>query len=195
MQNGSRVAPRQPFRPTYQPKRLHNSPEEQSAGQKNKKSLLRFLMELAAAGLAVYLLFGVVFGIAVINGDSMSPSIPAHSLIFFLRLDTSPQTGDVVIFTASSDKKLLIKRVVAVSGDVVNLDSGTLTVNGTSESGTYAVGTTNPVGSSLEYPFTVPVESIFVLGDNRENSIDSRQLGAINTRRLVGVALLELKLP
>jgi signal peptidase I len=193
MQTGSRVAPRQSYSSKH-PKRLL---AEEKTTVHHYRYALRFLLEIAAAGLAVYLLFGVVFGVAIIDGDSMSPNIPGNSLIFLLRLDHNPNIGDVVIVSAASDKKYIIKRVVAKSGDTVALDSNTKTmsVNGVPETQTYAAGKTDNTDGNLTYPFTVPIESMFILGDNRGNSVDSRQLGAINLRRIVGVALLEVKLP
>lgn len=163
--------------------------------QKRKKTVTKLFLELLAVGFVTYIVFGVIFGVAVVDGDSMSPDIRPGSIVFFLRLK-QPQKGDVLIFTSAGDKKYLIKRVIALSGDTVSIDdkNSEVTIDNKPESAAYVVGKTGTESSVLKYPVTVPVESVFVLGDNREHSTDSRQLGMINLRRVVGTSLLVLKL-
>lgn len=169
---------------------------ELRAHEEKRKIRIRFILRLFFSAAAVYLLFGVFFGLALVDGSSMIPGIPQGSVVLFLRLDRTPQRGDVVVFYTSSSKKYLIKRVVAKSGDTVALgQDGTFQVNGKPENGGVAIGKATDEKSLVSYPLKVPVESVFVLGDNRSNSLDSRQLGVINLRRITGTALLVFRRP
>lgn len=161
-----------------------------------KRSFPHFLLELIFVGATVYFLFGVVFGIAVVREASMSPSIPSGSIVFFFRLNKQPKAGNVVIFSVSSNKKYLIKRVAATSGETVSIDAkGDFRVDGSAQINALLSGKATDEKSTVSYPLKVPVESVFVLGDNRSNSLDSRQLGVINLRKLTGTVLFVLRLP
>ena len=92
-------------------------------------------------------------------------------------------------FTGIIEKKNLIKRVVAIPGDQVNIKNGLVYVNGEVESGYQFQGQTYS-NSDLVFPLEIPEDSVFVLGDNRENSLDSRGLGLIDYSQIKGKALL-----
>lgn len=170
--------------------------EHEKEYQFKRKKITRIVLELLLLAAVVYILFGAVFGIALVDGSSMVPNIPQQSVVFFLRVDKRPQRGNVVIFSAATGKKYLIKRVVAVSGDTVSIGrDGTFRVNGQPDQSAVTVGKATDETSSVSYPLKVPVESVFAVGDNRGNSLDSRQLGVINRRKLTGVALLVIRIP
>ena len=103
----------------------------------------------------------------------------------------TPGRGDVVVFRspASRSNDLLVKRSVAVPGDLVETHSGRLFVGGHAVAEPYVLApmTTGSVPSQV-----VPAECFFVLGDNRANSFDSRQWGVLPTGLLIGRARLVL---
>ena len=111
---------------------------------------------------------------AHIPSSSMSPTIKKDSYVIGNRLaylSHSPEKGDIIIFRHSElGKKLLIKRVVAVGGDTFAVKDGAVFVNGEAVTEDRANGKTT--GEFEEV--TVPAGSVIVLGDNRENSNDSR---------------------
>ena len=84
--------------------------------------------------------------------------------------------------------KRFVKRVIGVPGDVIDIHDGQVYVNGVKESGDYVLGTT-PAFSG-EYPLTVPPGKLFVMGDNREISKDSRNFGCIDARSVEGKAVM-----
>lgn len=87
-------------------------------------------------------------------------------------------TGDII-------KSNLIKRVIATQGDVVNIEGGNLYVNSKLQVEDYIKGST-PSKNSIDYPIEVPEGKVFVLGDNRENSLDSRDFGLIDNEQIKG---------
>ena len=113
---------------------------------------------------------------------------------FRLLLLISLLTLDVSIYVITQPNSLhepLIKRVIAVGGDTVDIDfvEGTVTVNGEVLSEPYINEATHRM-SDVAFPITVPEGKVFVMGDNRNESLDSRSttVGFIDTRYILGVA-------
>lgn len=167
------------------------------AREHRRKRNIRLLWEAAITAATVFLLFGVIFGIAVIDGDSMAPGMPGGSVAVFLRMSGAPSSGDVVVFADPSGKGYLVKRVVATEGENVSIDhtTGTLLVDGVPEKENGHSGGTYIDGNSVQYPYIVPEKMMFVLGDNRKESKDSRHYGAVDTRSVAGKVLLVIKRP
>lgn len=105
-----------------------------------------------------------------------------------------PQRGDVVIVDSyTAYGKPLVKRVIAKGGDTISIDyaSGTVTVNGEVLDEDYIAEPTY-LGYDVEFPYTVPEGTVFVMGDNRNNSLDSRSsyVGCIDERDILGKVLV-----
>ena len=106
----------------------------------------------------------------------------------------APERGDVVVFRPpppacpadSSSCVPFVKRVVAISGDLVDIRDGALLLNGRPVSEPYARAPTLAEGGAVVYPFTVPADTVFVLGDNRPFSGDSRAWGAVSRGGILG---------
>lgn len=96
--------------------------------------------------------------------------------------------GDVVVLDRQKDG-IFIKRVVAVAGDTVNIQDGTLYVDGRECIVESAVGETHIPDRGIEYPLQLGDKEIFVIGDNRGNSEDSRHFGAVRTEDIKGKVL------
>jgi len=103
---------------------------------------------------------------------------------------SEPERGDIVIIDGPESDLRLIKRLIALPGDTVDMREGAVYLNGAKLDEPYANGQTFPNG--LELPLTVPEGKVFVLGDNRERSIDSRQLGLIASSSLEGKAVFRI---
>lgn len=88
-------------------------------------------------------------------------------------------------FTGEIKKNNLIKRVIATEGDTINIEDGNLYVNSKLQEEDYTIGST-PSKNSIDYPLDVPAGKVFVLGDNRENSLDSRDFGLIDNEMIKG---------
>lgn len=160
--------------------------------ERKKKRLGGLLLRLSLTAVLVYTLFGVLGGIAIVQGASMEPSVSSQSVILFYRLDSTYAAEDIVLLEAQG--QTVIKRVVATAGDTVDIDSdsGALIVNGEEEQLLSAVGQTFSRGDT-EYPITVPRGYVFVLGDNREDSVDSRDFGLVSVSGLIGKALFMIR--
>ena len=125
----------------------------------------------------------------------MKPNLTSGSAALFLRHSTYKK-NDIVIFKPSGKEELLIKRVVAVAGDKVDIDdkAGTLLINGATQQEDTIIGKTYKRDGGVTFPLTVPNGCVFVLGDNREVAMDSRNLGTINTQSLIGKVVFEIKI-
>jgi signal peptidase I len=121
---------------------------------------------------------------------SMGPTLLPRDRVlvdkFFYRF-RQPQRGDVIVLRYPlNTQRNYIKRIVALPGDTLTVMDGSLYVNGRPVAEPYLNGT--PQGNYG--PFTVPDDSVFVMGDNRNNSEDSRTFGPLKKEFLVGQALL-----
>lgn len=163
--------------------------------ERKKKSRLRLCFDLALTAVVVFLLFSVIAGIAVVQGDSMKPNLTNGSAAVFFRLDHTYGRNDIVIFRPEGKNEILIKRIAAVAGDKVDIDdkTGTFLVNGTAEQGNLAIGKTFSRSGGIVFPFTVPNGCVFVLGDNRETALDSRVIGTVGTGSIIGKVFFEIK--
>lgn len=137
------------------------------------------------------LISALILPVFRINGNSMSPAFNNGELVATLRR-SDVNTGDVIAFYYNN--KVLIKRVVAQGGDKVSLDwYGNLTVNGEKVDEPYvaskAFGECN-----IEFPYTVPTGKVFVMGDLRSVSIDSRntEVGCVSQEQIIGKVIVRL---
>ena len=108
---------------------------------------------------SVWLLFHTVLLVGVVPSSSMEPTIPEGSIILGNRLVGSLGRGDIIVFRHGG--KILVKRIVAVGGDTVSLND---------QDGSFAV--TQELATATRI-LTVPKDSFFVVGDNRQKSFDS----------------------
>ncbi len=171
-----------------------DSLEQPKKGKRKKSGFGRFLgilfliVFLLAAALIIYLF--VTSGYAI-YGDSMSPCLNEGDLVLALP-HIPPRAGDMVAFRI--DDRILIKRVVGCPGESIDVSTdGSVTVNGIALSEPYAILSESNIGD-LEYPLTLSDRSYFVLGDNRGNSVDSRNsiLGPINEAEILGKVALRV---
>jgi signal peptidase I len=160
---------------------------------KERGSLLEFLIILLVA-------FALVFGLVrpfiveafYIPSESMMPTLEVGDRVFvnkFIYRIAEPERDDIVVFESiEGSEQDLIKRVVAVPGDTVAVQNGVLFVNGQLQEEPY-VNDAFPDGSFFG-PTTVPEDSVFVMGDNRGNSRDSRFFGPVSISNVEGEAFL-----
>jgi signal peptidase I len=162
---------------------------EQSAGGRTTLAhdLLMLGAKVVAIALGVVVAFTFAYGIARISDPGMEPSFHDGDLVFFYRLDKGFEPRDVVVY--EHDGRLTTGRVVALGGDIVNIDSQGLIVNGSYQQEQNITDETTQVADGVTFPLTVPNDSVFVLGDNRDEAIDSRIVGCIPTDRTLGTAI------
>lgn len=95
----------------------------------------------------------------------------------------------------TSEHDVLVKRVIATAGQTVDLQDGKVVVDGQALDEDYTTGMSWPLsvqapGAQVSYPYTVPDGCVWVMGDNRENSADSRYFGPVDRSDLIAVALV-----
>ncbi|MBR0208955.1 MAG: signal peptidase I, partial [Oscillospiraceae bacterium] len=141
------------------------------------------------------LVFVFVMRIMDVHGTSMVPTLHNGDKVLVSGLFYEPERGDIVVFKKDGydDNKALVKRVIAVAGDVVNIDfeRGIVYINGEAAEEDYIdVLTTTKI--DFIGPQTVPDNCLFVLGDNRNASTDSRdkRIGMVDKRLVIGKVLL-----
>ena len=126
---------------------------------------------------------------ALVDGDSMKDTLHDKDCLFMLNASfKKPSYSDVVVLNCVGVKNcdsFIVKRVVAIEGDVVDIKQGRVYVNNNVIDEPYAVGITQP-GYVYSYPITVPKGYIFYLGDNREHSGDARHFGILPRDRVIG---------
>ena len=184
--------------------------DEKKTAKKNKKNKAKeqvspevqarreaydWIQSLISALLICVLVFVFVVRIMDVNGSSMVPTLKNGDKVLVSGLLYEPDRGDIVVFKKDSynDNKALVKRVIAVAGDTVNIDfdNGIVYVNGEAIQEAYLDGSTN---NKLDFigPQTVPENCLFVMGDNRNASTDSRdkRIGMVDKRLVIGKVLL-----
>lgn len=146
------------------------------------RNTLAVLLSIAAIAVLVATFLMPVFRI---YGSAMSPTVSENEIVIALK-QIKPQKGDIVAFYYNN--RILVRRIIADPGEVVSVDQyGNVEVNHRRIVERYA----NPKtagGTDVEYPLRVPDDGWFVLGDNRQNSIDSRHsvIGCVTQEQMIG---------
>ena len=163
---------------------------EQSQPAVRGQGLLEWYEALISAALVLVLVFSFFFRIIQVDGESMVPTLENGDKLVVWGAGYEPQRGDVVIVDSyTSYGRPLVKRVIAKGGDTISIDyaTGTVEVNGKVLEEDYIAEPTY-LGYDVEFPYTVPEGTVFVMGDNRNASTDSRdaRLGCVDTRYIMG---------
>ena len=149
------------------------------------KALRGTVYVLTIVAAVAVLIATLVLPVLQIEGTSMEPTLTNGDIVLLAKT-TRFERGDLCAFTWNN--KLLVKRVIALPGDWIEIDTdGTLYLNGDKLDEPYvehkALGECD-----LQFPFQVPPEQYFVIGDMRESSVDSRNtvIGCISKDQIVG---------
>ena len=168
-------------------------PAQKEKPAKKKKSTLAFVIEffvkIAVTAAVVAFLVIYVAGIYVNHSNSGYPMIKDGDLVITLKRATIVRDDEIAY---KQDDEIRFGRVVAMPGDVVDISEESLTVNGY---GVYenAVYPTTAEGATIEFPYTVPEDTVFVLNDYRSDPTDSRIYGGIPKANTKGKLFLLLR--
>lgn len=146
------------------------------------RSTVYALLVVAAVSVLVSTLF---FSVMQIYGNSMTPALSEGELVLAIK-GSDFQSGDVIAFYYNN--KILVKRVIAASGDWVDLkEDGTVFLNGEELDEPYL--SEKAFGEcDIELPYQVPESKVFVMGDHRDVSVDSRnsRMGCVSEEQVIG---------
>lgn len=158
------------------------------------KELVEILKSVIIAIIAALLIMAFVFETVSVDGYSMNPTLNHKDRLIVEKVTYyfhKPQAGDIVVIKYPADiKEKFIKRVVAVPGDKVKIENNMLYINNKAKEEKYILE--HKMNDFQEV--TIPNDTIFVLGDNRNNSRDSRfeDVGFVSTKLVVGKAVFRL---
>ena len=164
--------------------------------EKNKgRDLYEWVQALVCSVLAVVILFTFVIRLIGVDGHSMVPTLQDGDRLLVLNslLYDDYQYGDIVVLRKDTFlDEPIVKRVIATAGQTVDIDfdTGSVYVDGQLLKEDY-INELTYLEEGTEFPLTVPEGSIFVMGDNRNHSSDSRdsRLGTVDTRYVIGKAV------
>ena len=156
--------------------------------------LLRELVETIVLSLIIFLLIRQVIQNYRIESHSMQPNFYEGQFILVNKLAFKlgePERGEVIVFhNPNNVEEDYIKRVIGLPGDTIEIRDQTVYINGEVLPEPYQI---NPFGPGEYFPPTlVEPDTLFVMGDNRNNSSDSRRIGAIPEELIVGQAWLRV---
>ena len=142
-----------------------------------QRDILSLLIKIGVIAGIVLALFTFIFGVFQYSNHSMYPAVNSGDLILFSRFDKTYHAQDLIVVSYQGD--LQVRRVVALSGNLVDIVDGRLVVDGAQQQEDHIFTITNRYESEIDFPLTVPEGHVFVLGDHREGAIDSRIYGTI----------------
>ncbi len=168
-------------------------------------SLYDWIGTLAVSIIAVSIILTFFFRVVVVDGPSMMDTLQDGDVLIMSQFNYKPKVGDIVIisrnyendvlYQETSSKSAIIKRIIAVEGQTVDIDTnaGIVYVDGEAIDEPYIKDPTT-VNRGTEYPLYVDEGKVFVMGDNRLVSLDSRssEVGLIDSKYILGKAMVRL---
>ena len=179
-------------------------PQEKSKNKKDKKKesttpLQDFVEIVDAVIIAIVsavLALSLVFRTGYVDGPSMNSTMSNGDRYIVSGFLYNPKVGDIVVFQpemSEDDYSLWVKRIIATEGQTVDINGdGEVYVDGVRLTEPYLDShqkTLPKSYSNVKFPLTVPAGQVFVMGDNRLDSTDSRNIGCIDIRKILGKVL------
>ncbi|MDF2568208.1 MAG: signal peptidase [Oscillospiraceae bacterium] len=161
-----------------------------------KREVFEWLEAVVFSMVVVVLLFTFIFRIVGVEGPSMQPTLHTDDRVVISHLFYKPKPKDIIVITQpNSVNKPIIKRIIAVEGQTVDIDfkKGIVKVDGVTLNEPYiAEPTYNQY--DVTFPLKVSKGEVFVMGDNRNDSLDSRDsgVGMIDERYILGKAVFRI---
>lgn len=177
---------------------------EENKKTKNKaekgSSLFDFASIVMTGIVAIAVVFTFFFRTATVSGRSMLPTLSNGDMLMVTAFDNTHEAGDIVVITQpNAFNEPIIKRIIAVGGQTVDIDfeRGIVYVDGQPENTTYTLNAPTYESEDFKGPVEIPEGYLFVMGDNRNDSTDSRSnmVGLIDERYVYGTVVGRLSPP
>lgn len=174
--------------------------EEQNTAKKSiGREILEWVACIVVAVVITLILRNFVFTLVRVDGSSMDPTLENGQRLVMIRLGYTPEKGDIVVVDPDNGSAApYIKRIIGMPGDVLQFETNisgevSLYINGEKQEEAYISSKLYP-GNIGKGMYTVPEEHVFVMGDNRPNSKDSRDatVGFIPFENILGSASFRL---
>lgn len=146
------------------------------------KDIKKFIVLL----IVLFVIFHNVIGFSFVKGNSMESTLQEGDLVLYTRINPQYHRGDVVSVRIPSGE-YYVKRIIAMEGDTIDIKEGQVYVNGELIAEPYLEEETKVSADGVvRYPYVLQEGQIFVMGDNRPVSMDSRSFGAVGVRQIKG---------
>ena len=159
------------------------------AAQESNGSFIREFLEIILIAGTLFLVVNLVTARVRVESISMQPNLNEGEFVVVNRLAyrwDEPQRGDIIVFRfPGNQQKRYIKRVIGIEGDFISIQDGQVSINGLSLDEPYIAA-----APTYEGEWVVGSGSVFVLGDNRNNSNDSKNWGTLEEDAIIGKAIL-----
>ena len=168
--------------------------------QKAVDNVLEWIEFFVMSVFVVILIFTFLFKVVAVEGKSMMATLFDGDLLVVTHILYTPENGDIIVLQSDALEKIIVKRVVAVGGQTVEIDynNNNVSVDGAILSENEYIKEKIMYDDKVnfdqkyydsqneKYIYTVPDNCVFVMGDNRNNSSDSRTFGCVNTDAILG---------
>ena len=171
------------------------TPEKAETKRKKWFQVFDMIGSVLSALVIIFIVFTFLFRAVSVVGSSMVPTLSDGDwLLVSSRSDYD--RGDIIIITQPNDRnEPLVKRIIALEGETIDIDfeSGEVTVNGKVIDEPYIKEMTH-LSYDMDFPYQVPEGCVFAMGDNRNDSLDSRstRIGPIDERYILGKAIVRI---
>lgn len=153
--------------------------------------ILLLLLKILVVILIIVIIFTYFLGATRYNDVAMNPTIKSGDLSVYSRRDKDFEVGDIAVVRYQD--KLQLMRVVATEGETLEMTEKGFIINGVVQPEPNPEKETLPYTEGIDFPLTLKEGEVFLLGDDRENSADSRIYGAVREKDTVGKVLTTIR--
>lgn len=180
----------------------YNKSEPKKSPRELAGTLYEWCDALVYALVAIIVLFTVFFKVTTVIGTSMINTLHERDILVISKIAYEPDNGDIVVIAMDNDyyQEPIVKRIIAMGGETIDINFDTHEVKLTDKDGItwvleedYILSAT-ATAADVSFPLTVPEGYVFVMGDNRNGSTDSRdsRIGLIDERQILGHVVLRV---